>query len=222
MDSLTPRDTSMAPHGAGHLNQASITPSLDGRLAHPNGGSQLFRRKRLRSRTLNTITRGLAVMTLGLLAVSLSACDSDSSADEGPDMDIVEVAIDGGFNTLVAAVQAADLVQTLQSPGPFTVFAPTDEAFAKLPAGTVESLLLPENKDQLIAILTYHVVAGRVTAQQVVGLESANTVQGAAVQINVENGNVRVNDAIVTTTDIEAANGIIHVIDTVLLPPTTE
>ncbi len=168
---------------------------------------------------LKPITRGLALMTLGLLTVSLTACDSDSNADEGPELDIVATAIDGGFNTLVAAVQAAELVETLQGPGPFTVFAPTDAAFAKLPAGTVETLLLPENKDQLIAILTYHVVPGRVTADQVVNLQSAGTVQGAEVQINVDGGTVRINDATVTTTDIETTNGIIHVIDTVLLPP---
>ena len=168
---------------------------------------------------MQPIKRGFAVLTLGLLAVSLSACDSDSNADDGPELDIVATAIDGGFNTLVAAVQAADLVETLQGPGPFTVFAPTDAAFAKLPSGTVETLLLPENKDQLIAILTYHVVSGRVTADQVVNLNTANTVQGAAVQINVDGGSVRINDATVTTTDIEATNGIIHVIDTVLLPP---
>ncbi len=168
---------------------------------------------------LSPIKRGLTMLTLGLLAVSLSACDSDSNADDGPELNIVETAIDGGFNTLVAAVQAADLVDTLQGPGPFTVFAPTDAAFAKLPSGTVETLLLPENKDQLIAILTYHVVSGRVTADQVVNLNTANTVQGAAVQINVDGGAVRINDATVTTTDIEATNGIIHVIDTVLLPP---
>jgi len=172
------------------------------------------------TRTLKTITHSLAVLTLGLLAVSLSACDSDSNADdEGPELDIVATAIDGGFNTLVAAVQAADLVSTLQGEGPFTVFAPTDAAFAKLPAGTVETLLLPENKDQLVAILTYHVVAGRVTANQVVNLNTADTVQGAAVQVSVDGSTVRINDAIVTTTDIEATNGIIHVIDTVLLPP---
>ena len=136
-----------------------------------------------------------------------------------PEDDIVDVAVKAGsFNTLAAALQAAGLVETLKSEGPFTVFAPTDEAFAKLPEGTVENLLKPENKDQLIAILTYHVVAGSVTADQVVNLESADTVQGTSVQISVEYGKVRINNATVTATDIEATNGIIHVIDTVLLP----
>ena len=167
----------------------------------------------LRLRTLRAVT----VSALLLVAFSLSACDSTDNDDTN--MDIVDVAVANDFNTLVTAVQAAGLVETLQGPGPFTVFAPTDEAFAKLPAGTVESLLLPENKDQLVAILTYHVVPGRVDAAQVVNLQSANTVQGAAVQIDVEGGTVRVNDATITATDIEASNGIVHVIDSVLLPP---
>lgn len=165
------------------------------------------------------IRSALATLALCLFAFSLSACDSGSSSDEGPAMTIVETAIDGGFNTLVAAVQAADLVETLQGPGPFTVFAPTDAAFTKLPEGTLDILLQPENKEQLIGILTYHVVPGRVTASQVVNLQTATTVAGTDVQITVEGGTVRINDAVITTTDIEASNGIIHVIDTVLLPP---
>ena len=122
------------------------------------------------------------------------------------------------FTTLVAAVKAAGLVDTLKGPGPFTVFAPTDEAFAKLPAGTLESLLKPENKAKLQKILTYHVVAGKVMAVDVMKLSSAKTVEGENVAINVKNGGVMVNNAHVTKTDIIASNGVIHVIDTVLLP----
>lgn len=130
---------------------------------------------------------------------------------------IVDVAIKAGtFKTLVAAVQAAGLVETLQGPGPFTVFAPTDEAFAKLPKGTVEALIADPAKLQ--AILTYHVVAGKVMAAQVVGLKSATTVNGQDVRIKVEGGKVYVDGAQVTATDIAASNGVIHVIDTVILP----
>ncbi len=132
---------------------------------------------------------------------------------------IVETAIGAGsFNTLVAAVKAADLVETLSGPGPFTVFAPTDEAFAKLPAGTVESLLKPENKAKLAAILTYHVVPGKVMAADVVKLTNAGTVQGQRVDIVVKDGAVSVDGAKVTATDIACSNGVIHVIDTVILP----
>ena len=139
---------------------------------------------------------------------------------QAQDQDIVEVAVGAGtFNTLVAAVSAADLVETLQSPGPFTVFAPTDDAFAALPEGTVESLLLPENKDLLISILLYHVVAGQVLAADVVGLDSAPTVNGASATITVDDNGVKVDAANVIQTDILASNGVIHVIDAVILPP---
>ncbi|EBA13708.1 hypothetical protein RCCS2_07464 [Roseobacter sp. CCS2] len=133
--------------------------------------------------------------------------------------DIVDIAAsNGNFNTLVAAVTAAGLVDTLKSEGPFTVFAPTDAAFAALPAGTVDSLLLPENKDQLVAILTYHVVPGAVTSDQLAGQRlSVATVNGANVHIDGRNG-VKVEDSNVTTADIIASNGVIHVIDAVLLP----
>jgi uncharacterized surface protein with fasciclin (FAS1) repeats len=135
------------------------------------------------------------------------------------DNDIVESAIAAGdFTTLVAALEAAGLVETLKSDGPFTVFAPTDEAFAKLPAGTVENLLLPENKDQLVKILTYHVVPGKVKAADVVELDSAETANGSNVRIRVEGETVFVNDARVVATDIGASNGVIHVVDTVILP----
>jgi transforming growth factor-beta-induced protein len=134
--------------------------------------------------------------------------------------DIVDTAVaDGRFKTLVAAVQAAGLVDTLKGAGPFTVFAPTDDAFAKLPAGTVESLLKPENLEQLKSILLYHVVAGKVMAADVVMLQKAATVLGPSVKIMVDGSMVKINDAQVLITDIETSNGVIHVIDTVLLPP---
>lgn len=133
--------------------------------------------------------------------------------------DIVDTAIaNDQFSTLVAAVKAAGLVDTLKGDGPFTVFAPTNDAFAKLPAGTVEMLLKPENKDKLVAILTYHVVPGKVMSGDLAGKKlSAATVQGSDVDIDATNG-VRVDGATVTTADIGADNGVIHVIDTVILP----
>ena len=135
--------------------------------------------------------------------------------------DIVDIAVaDGRFTTLAAALQAAGLVETLKGEGPFTVFAPTDDAFAALPAGTVDSLLLPENKQQLTDILLYHVVSGKVMAADVVNLTSAPTVLGKDITIKVQDGKVFLNDTVqVIITDIEASNGVIHVIDAVLLPP---
>lgn len=148
-----------------------------------------------------------------------TANEAESTMSEATELDIVTVAATAGdFNTLVTAVKAAGLVETLQGEGPFTVFAPTDEAFSKLPAGTVESLLLPENKDRLVAILTYHVVPGEVLAADVVKLSSANTVEGQPVSISADDEGVRVNDANVIKTDVMASNGVIHVIDTVLIP----
>lgn len=136
------------------------------------------------------------------------------------DKDIVETATEAGeFKTLAAAIEAAGLASTLKGEGPFTVFAPTDAAFAKLPAGTVESLLKPENKQQLIDILTYHVVPGKVMASDVVGLDEAKTVNGKMIDVQAEGGTVKVNDANVTATDVAASNGVIHVIDQVILPP---
>jgi uncharacterized surface protein with fasciclin (FAS1) repeats len=135
--------------------------------------------------------------------------------------DIVDTAVSAGqFKTLAAALGAAGLVDTLKGPGPFTVFAPTDDAFAKLPAGTVETLLKPENKDQLTAILTYHVVPGKVMAADVVKLDEAKTVNGKMIDVSVMGDKVMTNDATVTKTDIQASNGVIHVIDSVILPPT--
>jgi uncharacterized surface protein with fasciclin (FAS1) repeats len=130
---------------------------------------------------------------------------------------IVDIASENSdFSTLVAAVKAAGLVETLSGTGPFTVFAPTNEAFAKLPQGTVEALL--KDKEKLAKILTYHVVSGKVMAKDVVGLTSAKTVEGSDLTVKVENGKVMINNANVTKTDIEASNGVIHVIDTVLMP----
>lgn len=134
--------------------------------------------------------------------------------------DIVDTAVEAGdFKTLAAALEAAGLVSTLKGEGPFTVFAPNDAAFAKLPAGTVENLLKPENKQQLVDILTYHVVAGKVMAADVVGLEEAETVNGKMIDVEVNGSAVQVNEANVTATDIAASNGVIHVIDQVILPP---
>ena len=137
------------------------------------------------------------------------------------DKTVVEVAVESkDFNTLVAAVKAADLVKTLSSKGPFTVFAPTDEAFAKLPKGTLEELLKPENKKKLAGILTYHVVAGKVMAKDVVKLSDAKTAQGTNVKIKVKDGTVMVDNAKVVKTDIPCKNGVIHIIDAVILPKT--
>jgi uncharacterized surface protein with fasciclin (FAS1) repeats len=135
------------------------------------------------------------------------------------DKDIVDTAVGAGqFKTLAAALTAAGLVDTLKGSGPFTVFAPTDEAFAKLPAGTVETLLKPENKAKLVSILTYHVVSGKVMAAQVMKMSSAKTVQGTDVMVAANGGTVTVNNAKVVKADIPASNGVIHVIDTVIMP----
>lgn len=156
---------------------------------------------------------GAMAMTLMLSATAFAGSYGKKQAD------IVDTAVAAGnFNTLAAALEAGGLIDTLKSDGPFTVFAPTDEAFAKLPAGTVESLLLPENKDKLVEILTYHVVAGKVKAADVVTLSSASTVNGSDVAIRVEEQVVFVNDSRVIATDIGASNGVIHVVDTVILP----
>ncbi|HXV82544.1 MAG TPA: fasciclin domain-containing protein [Candidatus Binatia bacterium] len=157
---------------------------------------------------------------IGALALTLSfGLFGPVKAESMPDKDIVEIAVSAGsFDTLVAAVEAAGLVDTLKGEGPLTVFAPTDEAFAKLPEGTVENLLKPENKDKLTAILTYHVVPGRVTASEVVNLSSAPSVNGREIRISAQNGQVMVDNARVVQTDIMATNGVIHVIDSVIIP----
>nr|WP_259368877.1 fasciclin domain-containing protein [Colwellia sp. Bg11-12] len=137
----------------------------------------------------------------------------------GMKKDIVDVAAENGsFNTLVAAVKAGGLVGTLKGDGPFTVFAPTDEAFAKLPEGTLEMLLKPENKDKLVDILTYHVVSGKVMSTDVVKVTSAPTIQGKMLMVKVIDGNVMINKAKIIMADVKASNGVIHVIDTVLIP----
>ena len=137
----------------------------------------------------------------------------------GKDKDIVDTAVSAGqFNTLAAALTAAGLVETLKQPGPYTVLAPTDEAFAKLPAGTVEELLKPENKDKLVAVLTYHVVPGEVDSSEVVKLTEAKTVNGEMIDIKVVDAKVMIDNATVIKPDVKASNGVIHVIDTVLIP----
>ena len=178
---------------------------------------------------------GLATL-LCVAGLGLSGCGSDSgnggmpplsdagsnTGDSRPSVpvDIVATAqAAGSFSTLVAALTAAELADVLKGPGPFTVFAPTDAAFAKLPAGTVESLLKPENKAQLQAVLKYHVVAGKVLAADVVKLTSASTLEGSAVKVSVVGAGVKLNDSNVTQVDVMASNGVIHVIDAVLLPP---
>ena len=151
-----------------------------------------------------------------VLAAPLSAQQMMPSA-AAPSKNIVTVAVENGnFTTLAAALTAAGLVETLQGPGPFTVFAPTDAAFAKLPAGTVEALL--NDLPRLRSVLTYHVVAGKVEAKDVVNLTTANTVQGSPISIRVVDGKVMINNATVVTADVQASNGVIHVIDTVILP----
>lgn len=156
-----------------------------------------------------------AVVAMASL-LSLTAFAGPKAA---PTKDIVDTAVAAGsFKTLAAALQAAGLIDTLKGPGPFTVFAPTDEAFAKLPPGTVEDLLKPENKEKLVAILTYHVVPGNVTASQVAKMNSAKTVNGQLLTIRANGGGVMVDNAKVVKADILCSNGVIHVVDSVILP----
>jgi uncharacterized surface protein with fasciclin (FAS1) repeats len=166
---------------------------------------------------MTLMTKTLWTGTVMAMVAMLST--GTSVRAQAPSKDIVDTAVAAGsFKTLAAALEAAGLVDTLKGAGPFTVFAPTDEAFAKLPAGTVEDLLKPENKDRLVAILTYHVVPGNVMAARAATLSSANTVNGAPLAIRVMDGTVMIDNATVTATDITATNGVIHVIDTVMLP----
>jgi uncharacterized surface protein with fasciclin (FAS1) repeats len=161
-------------------------------------------------KAFKTIVIGAAVAAIALTA-------GTSARAQGKD--IVDTAVAAGqFKTLAAALTAAGLVPTLKGAGPFTVFAPTDAAFAKLPKGTVEDLLKPENKAKLTAILTYHVVPGKVMAADVVKLTSAKTVQGSSAKVSAMGGTVMIDAAHVTATDIGASNGVIHVIDTVMMP----
>jgi uncharacterized surface protein with fasciclin (FAS1) repeats len=163
----------------------------------------------------HSLRSGAAALSLSLLAPTIAFAGGSTM----PSKDIVDTAVSAGsFKTLSAALEAAGLVETLKGKGPFTVFAPTDEAFAKLPEGTVKSLLKPENKQNLTAILTYHVVAGNVKAADVVKLSSAKTLNGQSVTIKTMGGKVFINGATVIKPDIAATNGTIHVIDTVLMP----
>ena len=157
------------------------------------------------------VFRQIAAITLALIGAASGA--------QAQTKDIVDTAVAAGsFRTLAQALQAADLVSTLKGAGPFTVFAPTDEAFVKLPAGTLETLLKPENKAKLRRILTYHVVSGRITAAEVVKMSSAKAVSGDALSIAVRGNAVSVSGAQVVKTDIAASNGVIHVVDTVMIP----
>ena len=161
-------------------------------------------------KALKTLMFGAAVTALAMSAGTVTRAQ---------EKDIVDTAVAAGqFKTLAAALQAAGLVETLKGAGPFTVFAPTDEAFAKLPKGTLEDLLKPENKAKLTAILTYHVVPGRVMAADVVKVSEAKTVQGGSIKVSTMGGGVMVDNAHVVKTDIAASNGVIHVIDAVILP----
>ena len=173
---------------------------------------------------MKVLRSGALVAVALIAALTLSACSSDSeetmdtAAEETTVGTIVDVASGAGnFNTLVAAVTAADLVETLRGTGPFTVFAPTDEAFAALPAGVLDALLLPENKEILVKILTYHVVSGMVMAADITDGDVA-TVEGSNVMLVTTSG-VKVNDANVVSADVPASNGVIHAIDAVILPP---
>jgi transforming growth factor-beta-induced protein len=158
-----------------------------------------------------------AIVTLAAAAVLLPI--SSAPRVQAQSQDIVDTAVAAGsFKTLAAALKAAGLIETLKGKGPFTVFAPTDEAFSKLPAGTVDDLLKPENKQKLTQVLTYHVVPGKVMAADVVKLKNAKTVNGQSVQIKVDGGTVLVDNAKVVKTDIGTSNGVIHVIDSVILP----
>jgi len=162
---------------------------------------------------------GLALVALALLFVSSAYAGHTCSAAAEKPKDIVDTAVAAGsFKTLAAALGAGGLIETLRGDGPFTVFAPTDDAFKKLPKGTVEDLLKPENKAKLVKILTYHVVAGKVLAADVVKLSKAKTVEGSELTISVRGGKVKVDNANVVKTDILTSNGVIHVIDAVILP----
>ncbi len=167
------------------------------------------------------LMRNLVSLAMVAMVAAFGSLNAAQAGCGTCDKTIVEVAAGNkDFSTLVAAVKAAGLVDTLGSKGPFTVFAPTNEAFAKLPEGTVETLLKPENKDKLIAILKYHVVPAKVMAEKVVTLKEAKTVEGSAVKIQVKDGSVVLNEkSKVVKADIPTINGVIHVIDTVILPP---
>ncbi len=210
-----------APRGMGGADM--FFPHVDGQVRLPQPGEVWH--------MVEGVKDAAALHGLGLLACGMNTClglaavaawglvGGNLRAADDAARDIVSTAVSAGsFKTLAAALQAGGLVETLQGEGPFTVFAPTDEAFAKLPAGTVETLLKPENKAKLVSVLTYHVVAGKVAAAQVVKMDAAATVNGQRVNIKVEDGNVQVDQATVVKADIQCSNGIIHVIDQVILP----
>ncbi len=162
---------------------------------------------------------GLVMLTMPVAVMAGSYGSKTDKTGDMAKMDIVDTAVSAkSFNTLVTALKAADLVDTLKGPGPYTVFAPTDDAFAKLPAGTVENLLKPENKGKLQAILTYHVVPGKVMSSDAAMLSSAKTVNGQSFKISKSGGNLMVDNARVTQADIMTRNGVIHVIDEVIMP----
>ncbi len=165
---------------------------------------------------MNTIR--LAALTIIFFAVTLTSVKAQEYSMKSVSKDIVTTAVDAGvFKTLATALTEAGLIETLQGKGPFTVFAPTDDAFAKLPKGTVEALL--KDKEALKKVLLYHVVSGNVMSSAIIKSTEASTIEGSNLKITVKNGNVMINDAKVTTADVKASNGVIHIIDTVLLPP---
>jgi uncharacterized surface protein with fasciclin (FAS1) repeats len=171
----------------------------------------------------NMAMRGVTMLKRIVLATTFAFgimhAAAITAAAQGPARNIVETAVAAGsFKTLAKALEAAGLVNTLKGAGPFTVFAPTDEAFAKLPAGTIENLLKPENKATLQRVLTYHVVSGKIMAADVAKVQSAKAVSGDTISVNVSDGVVRVDNARVTATDVQASNGVIHIIDSVILP----
>jgi uncharacterized surface protein with fasciclin (FAS1) repeats len=188
------------------LRASAVVSSVAAR-DHPN--------PRTGARAMKFEIANLAVAAMATLGMAAGGATAAHAAEQ----DIVDTAVAAGqFKTLAAALGEAGLVSTLKGAGPFTVFAPTDAAFAKLPAGTVENLLKPENKDKLTAILTYHVIPGRVMAADVGKVQEAKTVNGTMLTVSTKGGGVMINDAKVTATDITATNGVIHVIDSVILP----
>jgi uncharacterized surface protein with fasciclin (FAS1) repeats len=203
-------------NGGKQPRQGTSLPLAGNRFLHPQAGglrSFFCHLTQTNHNTANYHMKKSILTTLSIAALSLSPL-----AAQETEQNIVQVAVAADdFNTLVAAVQAAGLVETLSGEGPFTVFAPTDAAFAKLPEGTVDNLLKPENKDQLVAVLTYHVVPAKVLAADV-KTGDAPTVNGQTIKIDVSDAGVKVNDANVVATDVMASNGVIHVIDTVILP----
>jgi len=169
-------------------------------------------------KTLKTLFAALIISSFVFSGNVSAQCATDT--EEKKSSDIVDLAVSTEFlSTLVAAVKAGDLVETLKSDGPFTVFAPTNDAFSALPEGTLESLLMPENKDKLVDILTYHVVPGKVKSTDLNDGMKAKTVQGSKIEVDISESGVKINNASITAADIEASNGVVHVIDKVILPP---